>query len=104
MLNETRSNHYCDSGKYNGVPLSNSTFLRELPEFIHERIDKYIHQHAIIDLMKSILQHTNDKGPVLKNSIQLHDQEVPDHDVCDIEDEFMNNPDDSNDNMCECTT
>ena len=104
MLNETRSNHYRDSGKYKGVPLSNSTFLRELPEFIHERIDKDINQHAIIDLMKSILLHTNEKGPVLKNSIPLHDQEVPDHDVCDIEDEFMNNPDDSNDNMCDCTT
>ena len=65
MLNETRSNHYRDSGKYKGVPLSNSTFLRELPEFIHECIDKDIYQHAIIDLMKSILLHTNAKGPVL---------------------------------------
>ena len=57
-----------------------------------------------IDLMKSILFHTNKKGPVLTNSIPLYDQEVIDHDERNMEDEFMNNPDDSDDNICECTT
>ena len=52
--------------------------------------------------MQSILLHTNKKGPVLKDSIPLYDQK--DHDESNIESEFMNNPENSDDNMCECTT
>ena len=39
--------------------------------------------------MQSILLHTNEKGPVLKNSVLLYDQEVTDHDERNMEDEFM---------------
>lgn len=38
MLNETRSTHHYESGRYNGVPLRISLFILELPEFMHELI------------------------------------------------------------------
>ena len=66
MLHETRSSHYHASGKYRGVPLKNSKFTLGLPEFVHERFDKGLNAHSIIDLMTSILKHINEKGPVLK--------------------------------------
>ena len=70
--------------------------------FIHERHDKDQVQLAIIDLMQSILLHTHEKGPVLKDSIPLHDQN--DNNDSNVESDIMNNNDDSNDIMCECTT
>ena len=102
MLNDTRSNHYRASGKYKGVPLSNSLFLRELPTFIHERYETDVGQNAIIDLMQSILLHTHDKGPVIKDSIPLHYQNNNDDSY--VESDIMNNNDDSNDIIGECTT
>ena len=71
MLDETRSSHYRASGKYRGVPLRNSNVMLGLPEFGHERFDKDLNAYSIIDLMRSILKHTNEKGPVLKNNIPL---------------------------------
>ena len=71
MLADTRAHHYRDSGKYKGAPLSNSKFINDLPEFFHEWLDKDYEEHAVIDLMRSILSHTSTKGPVVKNSIQL---------------------------------
>ena len=93
MLNETRSNHYHASGKYKGILLSNSTFLSELPVFIHERHDKDLVQLAIIDLMQSILLHTHDKCPVLKDSIPLHYQN--NNNDSNVESDIINNNDDS---------
>ena len=62
MLDETYSSHYHDSGKYKGVPLRNSKFMLGLPEVVHERFDKDLNANSIIDLMTSILEHTNEKG------------------------------------------
>ena len=59
-------------------------------------------QNKIIDLMHSIFRHTHDTGPVLKDSIPLHDQN-DNHDN-NVEPFIMNNDDESNDIMCDCTT
>ena len=90
------------SGKYKGIPLRNSIFLSELPVLIHERHDKDQVQLAIIDLMQIILRHTHEKGPVLKDSIPLHYQN--NNNDSNVESDIMNNNDNSNDRMCECTT
>ena len=65
-LDESRATSYSDSGKYKGVPLMNLKFIKDLPVFVHERLDKNIEEHSIIDLMIKILEHTNKQGPVLK--------------------------------------
>ena len=61
MLDETRSSHYHASGKYKDVPLRNSKSMLGLPEFVHERFDKDLNAHSIIDLMTSILEHNHEK-------------------------------------------
>ena len=57
------------------MPFRNSKFTLGLPEFVHERFDTYLNAYSIIDLMTSILEHTNENGPVLKHSIPLFDDE-----------------------------
>ena len=46
-----------------------------LPKFFHEHFDKHLNTHSIIDLMTRILKYNNKKGPVLKNTIPLFDDE-----------------------------
>ena len=57
------------------MPLRNSKFISGLPELVHERFDKDLNAYSIIDLMISILKHTNEKAPVLKNTIPLFNDE-----------------------------
>jgi len=101
VLDDTRATSYSDSGKYKGVPLMNSNFIKDLPVFVHERLDKNIEEHSIIDLMIKILEHTNTHGPVLKDSIQLCDQTSNDESNTDCI--FINNGDESDDNIDGCT-
>jgi len=105
MLDDTREHHYRESGKYKGVPLSNSQFINDLPEFFHERLNKSYDDNAIIDLMHSILLYTNTKGPLVKNSIQLQDdnnEDMIDNEAND--DDFITHEDDSDDSMNVLTT
>lgn len=60
MQEETRSSHYCDNGKYHGVPLLNSECKKNVSAFGHERFDEYLNTHSIIDLLTRILLHTNE--------------------------------------------
>ena len=105
MLTDTRAHHFRDSCKSKGVPLMNSKFMMDLPDFFHEQLDKDYDENTVIDLMQSILSHTSTKGPVVKNSIQLQDY----HKEQDINNEaneadFITNEDDSEDSMDVCTT
>ena len=80
----------------------NSKFMMQLPDFIYGRLDKDYDENATIDLMKSILEYTNTKGPVVKNSIPLHDKKKNDESLSDAM--FINNEDDFEDSMDVCTT
>ena len=55
--------------------LRTQSVMLVLPDFGHKRFDKDLNAHSIIDLMASILEHTNEKGLVLKNTIPLFDDE-----------------------------
>ena len=67
----------------------------ELPEFSHECFDKYLNAQLIIDLMASVLEQTNEKGPLLKNNILLFDDENNNESLRDAM--IINNLEDSED-------
>ena len=100
MLDETCLSHYRARGKYKSVPLRNSRFMLGLPEFVHERFDKNLIAHSTIDLMTSILEHTSEKGPVLKNIIPLFD----DNNESLSDALIINNSEESENSKDECTT
>ena len=57
-LDDIRATSYSDSSKYKGVPIMISNFIKDLPEFVHDCLDKNIGEHSIIDLLIKILEHT----------------------------------------------
>ena len=71
------------------------------PDFRYERFDKYLNAHSIIDMMTNILEHTSEKGPVLKNTIILFDDKNNNERLSDAM--IINNSEESVDSKDECT-
>ena len=67
----------------------------ELPEFFHEHFDKDLNAYSIINLMTSILEHTNEKGPILNNMLLLFDDENNNESLSDAT--IINNLEESED-------
>ena len=70
VLKITRENCYKSSGKNKGIPLSGTAFLNCLKPFIDSNFSLY---DPVYDLMIIIQNKTLERGPVIKNSLQLND-------------------------------
>ena len=73
LLVYTRANHYTQSGKYKGIPMMDSEFMKDLPPFsMSDLTSDDVETNAVKNLMSNIIHATERNGYVLKNQLPLY--------------------------------
>ena len=73
LLLYTRANHYTQSGKYKGIPMMDSEFMKDLPPFsMSDLTSDDVETNAVKNLMSNIIHATERNGYVLKNQLPLY--------------------------------
>ena len=82
LLKVTRENSYNDPGKFKSIYVIGSRFHNNLPPYSAEAWQ--INNNLTMDLMKRIVNHTGNKGPVIKNTTTLSHETMIDEGEFDI--------------------
>ena len=82
LLKVTRDNSYNDSSKFKDIYVIGSKFHNNLPPYSAEawQSNKYV----TMDLMRRIIDHTGNKGTVIKNTMMLSSETMIDKEDFDI--------------------